>query len=363
MYSLSGSVKNVVVGLLGLASVFDGYAVAQNSRYHFKLCHLSSLLHASATWPQLHPFMYLRTYPHQHASACPPLYCSITSSFISYVLFKYGRHNGHNINGRGPVICYEASANNSSTNDCSYTPVIGVPDRVVERKPITELQREFPDVFNMFVLAMESIHDRNERDDESYFQIAGIHGFPFITWQYPVSAVVNPDTEYCTHGSVIFSTWHRPYLVLLEQVLHEEAVRIANQFSDYQRPRYLRAAEDVRLPYWDWASEETIPSVVSSPTIEVVKPRVNGTGGRTTIDNPLFSYEFQNDLPPNAPGQDETIRGANPNGDLQATFPGRQTSTLDIFTIEEYNDFNFALEGIHNSIHGISFAFLFDFSG
>ena len=200
---------------------------------------------------------------------------------------------------------------------------------------------------------MESIHDRSETDDESFFQIAGIHGFPFTTWQYPDSAVVNPGAEYCTHGSVIFSTWHRPYLVLLEQVLHEEAIRIANQFSDYQRYRYVRAAEQVRLPYWDWASEETIPSIVSAPEISVVKPRVNGTGGRTTIDNPLFSYMFQDALPPNAPGGEETVRGANANTDLQATFPGRQISTLDIFTNEVYNDFNFALEGIHNSIHGM----------
>ena len=220
---------------------------------------------------------------------------------------------------------------------------------------MTVLQQQYPDVFNMFILAMESIQNRDETDDESFFQIAGIHGFPFITWQYPVSAVVNPGNEYCTHGSVIFNTWHRPYLVLLEQTLHEEAVRIANQFSDYRRAQYLPAAEEVRLPYWDWASEETIPSIVSAPTVEVVKPFVNGTGGRTTIDNPLFSYMFQNDLPPDIPGGgDETVRGANPNDRLSAAFPSRQIRTLDIFTITEHNDFNFALEGIHNGIHGMS---------
>ncbi len=216
------------------------------------------------------------------------------------------------------------------------------------------LQQEYPDVFNMFILALESLHDRAEDDDESYFQIAGIHGYPFITWQYPDSAIINPGREYCTHSSVIFNTWHRPYLVLLEQSLHEEAVRIANLFEGYSRDRYVRAAEDVRLPYWDWASEDSIPPVVSSETIDVIKPGTNSTaGGETNIPNPLYSYMFQNDLPSNFPGNDETIRGANPNSDLQATFEGRQQATLDVFTIGEFNDFNFALEGIHNSIHGI----------
>ena len=92
---------------------------------------------------------------------------------------------------------------------------------------------------------------------------------------------------------------------------------------------------------------------MSAPTVDVVKPFVNGTGGQTTIDNPLFSYMFQNSLPPDIPGNgEETIRGANANDRLSASFPSRQTRTLDIFTITEHNDFNFALEGIHNGIHG-----------
>lgn len=44
----------------------------------------------------------------------------------------------------------------------------------------------------------------------------GIHGYPYIPWQYPPDRTVNPGLGYCTHSSAIFTTWHRPYLVLIE---------------------------------------------------------------------------------------------------------------------------------------------------
>ena len=76
----------------------------------------------------------------------------------------------------------------------------------------------------------------------------GIHGYPFIPWQYPPEATVNRDMGYCTHGSVLFTTWHRPYVLLLEQLLWEEAVNIAGKFSGTAKDKYLAAAQDLRLP-------------------------------------------------------------------------------------------------------------------
>lgn len=61
----------------------------------------------------------------------------------------------------------------SSTPGSTFTPVIGVPNQVVERKPIAVLQKSFPDVFNMFVLALQSLQARNEATDISYYQVAG----------------------------------------------------------------------------------------------------------------------------------------------------------------------------------------------
>ena len=148
---------------------------------------------------------------------------------------------------------------------------------------------------------------------------------------------------------MIFTTWHRPYLVLLEQVLHEEALRIAGEFTGTERERYLAAADDLRLPYWDWASEEEIPSVVLAQTINVIKPN-----GPTDIANPLFSYAFQQSPPDTHVGGSETARHAVANERIVNTFPGRQLQTLGLFNIGQFNEFNTALEGIHGSVHGKS---------
>ena len=51
---------------------------------------------------------------------------------------------------------------------------------------------------------------------QSFFQVAGIHGLPYIPWD---GVTGDPDAQwagYCTHGSVLFPTWHRPYVMLYE---------------------------------------------------------------------------------------------------------------------------------------------------
>ena len=53
----------------------------------------------------------------------------------------------------------------------------------------------------------------------SHFGIAGIHGMPFVPWE---GAGGNRPVQgsgwggYCTHGNVLFPTWHRPYVALYE---------------------------------------------------------------------------------------------------------------------------------------------------
>ena len=55
---------------------------------------------------------------------------------------------------------------------------------------------------------------------QSFFQIGGIHGLPYIPWDgVTVNPPVDPDAQwagYCTHGSVLFPTWHRPYVSAFE---------------------------------------------------------------------------------------------------------------------------------------------------
>lgn len=56
-------------------------------------------------------------------------------------------------------------------------------------------------------------------NDFSWPAIGGIHGMPYVRWgdSGPDSSL-GGDTfgGYCTHGSVLFPTWHRPYTALFE---------------------------------------------------------------------------------------------------------------------------------------------------
>jgi len=47
----------------------------------------------------------------------------------------------------------------------------------------------------------------------SYFQIGGIHSLPNEAWNGVVGL---GSGGYCTHGTVLFPTWHRTYLSLYE---------------------------------------------------------------------------------------------------------------------------------------------------
>lgn len=177
---------------------------------------------------------------------------------------------------------------------------------------------------------------------------SGIHGWPFIPWQYPTSATRNPDRGYCTHNSVLFLTWHRPYLCLIEQLLHEEALNIAGEFSGSDAEKYQAAADDVRLPYWDWASDDgaNIPAVLTQSSITVTKP-----SGQAEIDNPLYAYRFQNQ-PDASVGLDSvTERSPNANGNIAESFQSRQEATLRLFTISGFNEFSSQAEGVHSWVH------------
>lgn len=55
---------------------------------------------------------------------------------------------------------------------------------------------------------------------ESFFQIGGIHGRPHVDY---AGATGFDDAGtwggYCTHSTVLFPTWHRPYVMLLEVII------------------------------------------------------------------------------------------------------------------------------------------------
>lgn len=55
------------------------------------------------------------------------------------------------------------------------------------------------------------------------------------------------------------------------------------------KPRWQKAAADLRQPFWDWARNSVPPAeVISMSKVTIATP----DGKQTQIDNPLFHYRF-----------------------------------------------------------------------
>ena len=143
-------------------------------------------------------------------------------------------------------------------------------DRNEDRSKLENLIRAFRGI--------QAIQDPTNK--KSYFYLGGLHGLPFRG-----PGVTDPDWwgGYCWHGSVLFPTWHRIYLLNLEDAL-----------------RSIDGCHDVTLPFWDELAnlergdKIPIPSVLTSPTFEL--------DGRT-IPNPIYSYKLQQALVDNVEDQ------------------------------------------------------------
>jgi tyrosinase len=165
--------------------------------------------------------------------------------------------------------------------------------QILPRLELRNLQANYPDQFNVYLLGLQRLQQVNQSDMLSHFKLAGIHGVPVGPWNGVggIAGSVNPG--FCTHNSNIFLPWHRPYLALYEQVVVGQALAAANQFPPGpMRDRYLSAAATLRLPYWDWAitpspGQNSLPDCVTQPTIKITYP-----SGTQTIPNPLYAYNF-----------------------------------------------------------------------
>ncbi|KAK8053884.1 tyrosinase precursor [Apiospora saccharicola] len=103
---------------------------------------------------------------------------------------------------------------------------------------------------DLFILGLSELQNKSESDPLSYFQISGIHGRPFISWNGVENVTGSePMKGFCPHGA---------------------------------------AAEKFRIPYWDWAGDYTLPASVMDPRVTV-----NGPHGQVDIPNPLYSYRWQ----------------------------------------------------------------------
>jgi len=198
-------------------------------------------------------------------------------------------------------------------------PIIGAPKpspapadgSVPLRLEIRELQQN-ADQWNLYLLGLDAFKKTDETSDLSYYGVCGIHGRPYRPWGGVAGENRGGWQGYCTHSSILFGPWHRPYLALFEQILYGIIQDIASQFPDDTKARYQQAASTFRIPYWDWAATpqngDYFPNQVgASDTVSVITPTSNGQ--EVPLANPLFSTTFH---PLNPVEGDFTTLGRTP---------------------------------------------------
>ena len=172
---------------------------------------------------------------------------------------------------------------------------------------------------------------------------------------------------YCSHDSILFPMWHRPYLLLFEQMVWGYAKEIAAQYPTADLARYQRAAATLRIPYWDWSLNSTMPDVATADQLTVNTPQ-----GPQTITNPLKGYDFHpfnaSEFGSDMPKFNYTVRTPNAAGQSQIDYINgdlRQYSTLlhnEVYklltSVAEYQPFSntkanstMSIEAIHGYIH------------
>nr|CAG8600510.1 4416_t:CDS:2 [Entrophospora candida] len=192
--------------------------------------------------------------------------------------------------------------------------VIVNPFKNVElRLPIEVLmgRPEYKKRRDLFLQGFAAVQQRDYEDPRSFYAVAGIHGLPFVPYDL-LPGEKEPSTDwhkgendrwggYCHHGDILFPTWHRPYVLLLEMLIYEAAKEIISDDTKNYPPgeetnKYKDEVEKIRFPYWDWASPSTltqgIPSVIFDEYVYVDNPN----NSKVRIRNPLRAFTLPQDL-------------------------------------------------------------------
>ncbi|KAI0966132.1 Di-copper centre-containing protein [Xylaria arbuscula] len=159
---------------------------------------------------------------------------------------------------------------------------------VPSRMNIDVLEQNGGPMWDLLIRGLDALQNKPEDDERSHFEVAGIHGMPYAPYNDvgPVSG--GSWGGYCPHQSPQLIPWHRAYLVLYEQLLGDEVQRLALEYTDDEASAYRDASQKLRLPYWDWASDPTLPASSTQENITV-----NGPNGKIVLHNPLYNYRWQ----------------------------------------------------------------------
>jgi tyrosinase len=198
--------------------------------------------------------------------------------------------------------------------------------------------------FSLYIQALRIIYAKPSSAVASWFQIGGIHGVN-ATW----NGSPGQQNGYCVHGLQRFSTWHRGYVVLIEQEIQKVALDIAKTYKT-DPTGWQNAAKSLRQPYWGWDEYSTfIPptQVLSDAQVQITV----ADGSKQSVPNPWLSFTF----PPDKQGQFgvRTTRNPNLRTILERT---RDTDFLDkvqnVYLATSWSDFSSRLESNpHNTIH------------
>ena len=252
------------------------------------------------------------------------------------------------------------------------------------RYDISELQKS-GEAWDLYILALQKYSQTNQSDPMSNYQVsgelaprpyhvlqftqAGIHGYPRAPWDGAVGNGSSPG--YCTHSSILFPMWHRPYLLLYEQILWGHAQEIAAEYPPGERERYQKVALVLRIPYWDWAQKNSeMPDIVSQDQVTINTPQ-----GPQTIPNPLNKYHFHpyvaSDFGTDLPPYNSTVRMPDEAGLSRSAMINQNLKNLTwylhdycykmISSTHEYQQFSnaaapnttYSIEAIHGSVHNL----------
>lgn len=101
------------------------------------------------------------------------------------------------------------------------------------RREVREMETD-DKTWTLYILGLDMMQYTDQDYPYSWYQITGrlaryllfasicsqvclgIHGRPFVPWNNVQSGAGDSDNGYCNHVSVLFPTWHRPYLALFE---------------------------------------------------------------------------------------------------------------------------------------------------
>ncbi len=189
-----------------------------------------------------------------------------------------------------------------------------VPLRV--RRSLKELQDAYENgkkkPLETLMRAWKGIKELPPDDPNSFFMIGGYHGEPFRGAGWGSASYWG---GYCNHGNILFPTWHRMYVLRLEDAL-----------------RSIPGCADVSLPYWDETSPESLEGGI--PWALTQKDFV--LDGET-IANPLRSFVLNRDIVDHLTSQDADY--SKPKGYETVRYPlsGLVGTEQEIEETEKHN--------------------------